>query len=123
MFKLWKCAIESSIALSLDDDEANALTPDTLLVRVEEFSITSQAVEHSFPALLVGNGKEGPEALNESEDESDDGIIRPQENQFEKSLDAGDDDHFEYDMLERLESSAPLGSLPIDSVMEQLNSK
>lgn len=120
MFKLWKRAIESSIALSLDDDEVNALTPDMLLARVEEFSITSQAVEHSFPALLVTNGGDSPEVLNESGDESEDEIIRRQEIQSEQSS-ASEDDYFEYDMLERLESSAPLGSLPIDAVIEQLN--
>lgn len=122
MFKLWKRAIESSIALSLDDNEADALTPDALLARVEEFSITSQAVEHSFPALLVGNS---PEVVNAGymEDESEDETGNPQVNQFEQSPDVSEDDPFEYDMLERLESSAPLGSLPIDSVVDQLNSE
>ena len=120
MFKLWKRAIESSMALSLDDDEVNALTPDMLLARVEEFSITSQAVEHSFPALLVTNGEDSPEVLDESEDESEDKITRREETQSE-SPDANEDDHFEYDMLERLESSAPLGSLRIDVVLEQLS--
>jgi hypothetical protein len=56
MFKLWKSAVDSSLALLLDDAEANNLTPDSLLTLVEEFSVTSQAVEHSFPALLVTNG-------------------------------------------------------------------
>jgi hypothetical protein len=121
MFKLWKRAIESSIALSLDEDEVNAITPDILLARVEEFSITCQAVEHSFPALLVTNGEDSNEVLNESDDESEDKIIRRQEIQSEQSPVASEDDHFEYDMLERLESSAPLGSLPIDAVLEQLN--
>ncbi|KAK1664601.1 hypothetical protein QYE76_052760 [Lolium multiflorum] len=123
MFKLWKRAIESSIALSLDEDEVNALTPDILLARVEEFSITCQAVEHSFPALLVTNGEDSTEVLNESDDESEDKIIRRREIQSEQSPVASEDDHFEYDMLERLESSAPLGSLPIDAVLEQLNNE
>jgi hypothetical protein len=106
--------------LLLDGNEVNALTPDMLLARVEEFSITCQAVEHSFPALLVTNGEDSPEVLNESDDESEDKLVRPQEIQPEQSP-ASENDYFEYDMLERLGSSAPLGSLPIDAVIEQLN--
>uniref|UniRef100_A0ACD5TT70 Uncharacterized protein n=1 Tax=Avena sativa TaxID=4498 RepID=A0ACD5TT70_AVESA len=120
MFRLWRRAIKSSIALSLDDDEVNSLTPDMLLARVEEFSITSQAGEHSFQALLVANGEDSPEVLNESGDESEDKIVRRQEIQSEQSP-TSEDDYFEHDMLQRLESSAPLGSLPIDAVIEQLN--
>ncbi|KAL6627816.1 hypothetical protein ACP70R_031542 [Stipagrostis hirtigluma subsp. patula] len=125
MFKLWKSAVESSLALVLDDAEVNGLTPDSLLTRVEEFSVTSQAVEHSFPALLMANGDGNPEVLNAElmEDESETGSAGHQEDQHEQSPDHSDDKHFEHDMFERLESSVPLGSLPIDTMIEQLNSE
>ncbi|KAL6615259.1 hypothetical protein ACP70R_037529 [Stipagrostis hirtigluma subsp. patula] len=125
MFKLWKSAVESSLALVLDDSEVNGLTPDSLLTRVEEFSVTSQAVEHSFPALLMANGDGNPEVLSAElmEDESETGSAGHQEDQHEQSPDHSDDEHFEHDMFECLESSAPLGSLPIDTMVEQLNSE
>ncbi|CAO2203395.1 unnamed protein product [Urochloa humidicola] len=125
MFKLWKSAVDSSLALLLDDAEANHLTPDSLLTRVEEFSITSQAVEHSFPALLVANcemNTESPSA-EYTIDEPGTSIARNQDDQLEQTPDLSSDEHFELDMLERLESSAPLGSLPIDTMIEQLNSE
>lgn len=125
MLKLWKSAVDSSLALLLDHAEANDLTPDSLLTRVEEFSITSQAVEHSFPALLVANcevdtGSLSGECIN---DESETSIVGNQEDQLEQSPDLSSDEHFELDMLERLDSSVPLGSLPIDTMIEQLNSE
>nr|CAB3477074.1 unnamed protein product [Digitaria exilis] len=125
MFKLWKSALDSSLALLLDDAEANDLTPDSLLMRVEEFSITSQAVEHSFPALLVANCEVNTGSLNGEciNDESETSIVGNQEDQLEQSPDLISDEHFELDMLERLESSVPLGSLPIDTMIEQLNSE
>jgi len=126
MFKLWKSAVDSSLALLLDDAEANDLTPDSLLTLVEEFSVTSQAVEHSFPALLVTNGEVNTESLSAeyiNDDESETSIAGNEEGQLEQSPDLSGDEHFELDMLERLESSVPLGSLPIDGMIEQLNSE
>lgn len=125
MFKLWKSAVDSSLALLLDDAEANDLTPDSLLTLVEEFSVTSQAVEHSFPALLVTNGEVNTESLSAEyiNDESETSIAGNEDGQLEQSPDLCDDEHFELDMFERLESSVPLGSLPIDSMIEQLNSE
>ncbi|OEL29009.1 CRS2-associated factor 2, chloroplastic [Dichanthelium oligosanthes] len=125
MFKLWRSAVDSSLALLLDGAEANALTPDSLLTRVEEFSVISQAVEHSFPALLVANGEGNAEALSAEYiyEESETSIAGNEEGQQEQLPDLSDDEHFELDMLERLESSAPLGSLPIDTMIEQLNSE
>ncbi|RLM93903.1 CRS2-associated factor 2, chloroplastic [Panicum miliaceum] len=127
MFKLWKSAVDSSLALLLDDAEANDLTPDLLLTRVEEFSITSQAVEHSFPALVVANHEVNTESISAEyiNDESETSIaaVNQEENQLEQSPDLSNDEQFELDMLERLESSVPLGSLPIDTMMEQLNSE
>lgn len=122
MFKLWKSAVDSSLALLLDDAEANNLTPDSLLTLVEEFSVTSQAVEHSFPALLVTNGDDSlsAEYMN---DEPETSVAGNEEGQLEQSPDLRDDEHFDLDMFERLESSVPLGSLPIDSMIERLNSE
>uniref|UniRef100_A0A0E0JHV2 CRM domain-containing protein n=1 Tax=Oryza punctata TaxID=4537 RepID=A0A0E0JHV2_ORYPU len=123
MFKLWTNAIESSVALLLHDAEVDALTPDSLLTRVENFSVTSQAVEHSFPALLVANDEANPDVLNAeyTEDEPETGTLEPQQDEFTESSDVTEDDHFEDDMLKRLESSVPLGALPIDTVVKQLN--
>lgn len=123
MFTLWKGAVDMSLALLLDDAEANDLTPDSLLMMVEEFSVTSQAVEHSFPALLVTNGEVNTESLSAEyiNNESQTSIVGNEESHFEHSPDLCDDEHFELDMFERLESSVPLGSLPIDSMIEQLN--
>ena len=126
MFKLWKSAVDSSLALLLDDAEANDLTPDSLLTRVEEFSITSQAVEHSFPALVVTNHEVDTECLSAEymNDESETSIAAGnQEDHLDQSPDLSNDEHFELDMLERLESSSALGSLPIDTMIEQLNSE
>ncbi|XP_066314288.1 CRS2-associated factor 2, chloroplastic isoform X2 [Miscanthus floridulus] len=126
MFKLWKSAVDSSLALLLDDAEANDLAPDSLLTLVEEFSVTSQAAEHSFPALLVTNGEVNTESLSAEyiNDEPETSIFGNEEGrQLEQSPDLCDDEHFELDMFERLESSVPLGSLPIDSMIEQLNSE
>lgn len=125
MFKLWKSAVDSSLALLLDDAEANNLTPDSLLTLVEEFSVTSQAVEHSFPALLVTNGDAGTDTLSAEymNDESETSVAGNEEGQLEQSPDLRDDEHFELDMFERLESSVPLGSLPIDSMIKRLNSE
>ncbi|XP_066308858.1 CRS2-associated factor 2, chloroplastic-like isoform X1 [Miscanthus floridulus] len=126
MFKLWKSAVDSSLALLLDDAEANHLTPDSLLTLVEEFSVTSQAAEHSFPALLVTNSEVNTESLSAEyiNDESETSIAGNEEGQLEQSSPhLCDDEHFDLDMFERLESSVPLGSLPIDSMIEQLNSE
>jgi hypothetical protein len=125
MFKLWKSAVDSSLALLLDDFDANTLTPDSLLTMVEEFSIISQAAEHSFPALLVANGEDSSEvySIEYIDDESETSGIGNQEDQSEQLPDLSEEEHFEFDMLERLESSAPLGSLPIDTMIEQLNSE
>ncbi|KAL6850068.1 hypothetical protein ACP4OV_020695 [Aristida adscensionis] len=122
MFKLWKSAVESSLALLLDDTEVNDLTPDSLLSRVEEFNVTSQAVEHSFPALLVASDDRNSEVLSAEimEDESETGSAGYQDHHLNQSPDPTGDELFEFDMIERLELSAPLGSLPIDTMIEEL---
>jgi hypothetical protein len=52
MLSLWRNAIDSSKALLLDELELD-LCPDLLLKRVEDFESTSQAMEQSYPALIV----------------------------------------------------------------------
>ncbi|XP_047341796.1 CRS2-associated factor 2, chloroplastic [Impatiens glandulifera] len=102
MMSLWKRAIDSNSALLLDDK--TDMSPDALLKKVEEFGYSTQATEHSYPALLVSNknGNESVELDSDTEDNS--------------SLDDDDDDDDEehYDYLS--DSNLPLGSLPIDSI-------
>lgn len=92
MMSLWKRAIESSKALLLDEI---GLGPDDLLKKVEEFESTSQAIEHSYPALILS-----------SEDE-------PQREDY-------DEDYDESDLFEEIDSSVPLGSLPVDKIAKKL---
>jgi hypothetical protein len=56
-------------------------------------------------------------------DEPETSVAGNEEGQLEQSPDLRDDEHFDLDMFERLESSVPLGSLPIDSMIERLNSE
>ncbi|KAK9277535.1 hypothetical protein L1049_007079 [Liquidambar formosana] len=117
MMSLWKRALESSKALLLD--EIN-LGPDALLKKVEEFEGMSQAMEHSYPALILtsedGNGdaraeyEDGPDVEEYGEDDI-------------YSDDDDDDDDNEYhlsDSYDEVDSSVPLGSLPVDHIAEQL---
>ncbi|XP_068662797.1 CRS2-associated factor 2, chloroplastic [Aristolochia californica] len=104
MTALWQRAIDSNKALLLE--EMN-LGPDALLEKVEAFEGLSQATEHSYPALLVPSGIDSTE-LEEQKDES----------AFE------DDDEFDEfgdaDIHDVLDTSAPPGSLPLDSVVKHL---
>lgn len=107
MMSLWKRAVESSKALLLD--EIN-LGPDALLEKVEEFESMTQATEHSYPALVVSSPNL---SNNEMNDESD---IEIDEDDVE---DYGDDD--DDNLFEELETSIPLGSLPVDLLAKQLS--
>nr|GLL44590.1 CRS2-associated factor 2, chloroplastic [Ipomoea trifida] len=49
MMSLWQRAVDSGTAMLLD--EIN-LGPDDLLKKVEEFESSSQATQHSYPALV-----------------------------------------------------------------------
>ncbi|KAG9459925.1 hypothetical protein H6P81_004433 [Aristolochia fimbriata] len=107
MMALWQRAIESNKALLLEETD---LRPDALLEKVEIFEGQSQAVEHSYPALLLPNGIDSTE-MEDQEDESEE---------------EDDDDEDEFDDFEdngirdELELSAPPGSLPLDSLVKQL---
>ncbi|KAJ8620427.1 hypothetical protein MRB53_028956 [Persea americana] len=110
MMSLWKRAIESSKALLLD--EIN-LGPDALLEKVEEFESMTQATEHSYPALVVSGGNCSDISKNEKSDKSD-------TETDEDDVDDYDDDD-DNSLFEELETSVPLGSLPVDLLAKRLS--
>lgn len=110
MITLWKRAIESSKALLLDEID---LGPDALLQKVEEFGGMSQATEYSYPALVVPGKDDTDLATNQYRDVSED---------FESNEDDIGDDGDSHS-FEEFETSAPLGSLPVDLLAERLNSE
>uniref|UniRef100_A0A2N9ILP4 CRM domain-containing protein n=1 Tax=Fagus sylvatica TaxID=28930 RepID=A0A2N9ILP4_FAGSY len=112
MMSLWRRAIESSKALLLDEID---LGPDALLKKVEEFEGISQATEHSYPALILSSKDGTSGSMAESEDDSQ------TEGYGEDDIYSDDDDNYENydsDSLEEVDSSVPLGSLPIDLIAE-----
>lgn len=92
MLELWKRAIESQKALLLDATELN---PDSLLERVEEFEASSQATEHSYPALIV-SGLEGTDLLN-SESYDDDHQEEEEEDAMPSDAETDDEMYEFYD--------------------------
>ncbi|XP_072955393.1 CRS2-associated factor 2, chloroplastic [Typha angustifolia] len=119
MLSLWKRAIDSSKALLLDGAE---LSPDSLLKQVEEFDGTSQAAEHSYPALILPSG-EVPEVINSgSKDKSQMDMVYSHNEQCEEmnENDTEPSDSGGFGSLEDVESVVPFGSLPIDSIAERL---
>ena len=112
MMSLWRRAIESSKALLLDEID---LGPDALLKKVEEFEGISQATEHSYPALILSSKDGTSGSMAESEDDSQ------TEGYGEDDIYSDDDDDYENcdsDSLEEVDSSVPLGSLPVDLIAE-----
>ncbi|XP_051149464.1 CRS2-associated factor 2, chloroplastic isoform X2 [Andrographis paniculata] len=99
MMSLWRRAVDSGKASVLDSGDLN-LSPDELLWRVEEFESKSQALVHSYPAVIYGNG-ETSVRTNDSEEED------------------GNDGNDPFDLVD---SSAPPppGSLPIDMITKDL---
>lgn len=115
MMSLWKRAIESSKALLLD--EIN-LGPDALLKKVEEFEGISQATEHSYPALILSSEDGTSGTMAEFKDD-------PQSEGYDEDdiyNDSDDDEYENYDSdsFEEVESSVPLGSLPVDLIADKL---
>lgn len=100
MMSLWQRAIKSGRASVLDELD---VSPDELLLRVEEFESTSQATEHSYPAMIYSN--------RESSSTS-----RSQLQEYDSEE---DEDYSEDDSFDAVESTIPLGSLPIDSFAKQ----
>lgn len=104
MMSLWKRAIESGKASILDEID---LSPDDLLLKVDEFGSISQAVEHSYPATILSN-KEGPyTSTKQWKSEEDDDNYNEGDRYYINSFDA-------------VESSVPLGSLPVDFIAKEL---
>lgn len=126
MFSLWKRAVESSQALLLDDID---LTPDSLLEKIEHFEGLSQAISHSYDALILPTSKD-PEGSKyssegrfrlEASDVSYDEFGRENKNgedhyNYDKS-DYDSDDAYDHDEIEH---SVPFGSLPVDSIAKRL---
>ncbi|KAK8484066.1 hypothetical protein V6N13_017478 [Hibiscus sabdariffa] len=117
MMSLWRRAIESSKALLLEEI---ALGPDALLEKVEEFEGMSLATEHSCEALVLSSedGSSGSssaefEGGSYSEDFGD-------ENDLYSDDDTVDDKYYDDDSFEEVDSSIPLGSLPVDKIAERL---
>lgn len=107
MMSLWKRAIETNKALLLKE---NHLSPDDLLEIVEEFDDVSQATEHSYPAQIISSDANattsrdhsGGEYYSDYNNDNDD-----------------DDEYYLSDSYDEIDSSVPLGSLPVDSIAKQ----
>ncbi|KAF9612301.1 hypothetical protein IFM89_038871 [Coptis chinensis] len=113
LISLWKRALESSKALLLDEI---TLGPDALLEKVEEFEDKCQAKEHSYPALILStedNASPKTDCQNNFEFEIHD-------SNDENDPDVDENEEYDGDLLEGTESSVPCGSLPVDSLAEQL---
>lgn len=115
---LWKRAIESNKALLLNENETN-LCPDDLLQKVDEFASLSQAKEHSFSAVVVNYHPSSAQTEIEGggpdfglEDENEDSVDDYNDN--DDFTDMNDDD---------IKSFVPLGSLPVDSLAQSLDSE
>ncbi|KAI8023033.1 hypothetical protein LOK49_LG03G00291 [Camellia lanceoleosa] len=113
MMSLWKCAIETSKALLLDKI---GLGPDDLLKKVEEFEGLSQATDHSYPAIVL-SGEDGIDSSraeyrfhNEDHGEDED---------YNHDDDNDVDDEYYLSDFEEMESSVPLGSLPVDLIAKR----
>lgn len=110
---LWQQAVDSGTALLLD--EIN-LEPDDLLKRVEDFESSSQATQHSYPALVLSS--KNTSELLEAKYEGDDS--QSEDDEYEDDDDFDDEDLIN-DSLEDTKSSLPWGSLPIDSIVKQFS--
>lgn len=110
MMALWQRAIESGKASVLGRID---LTPDELLTEVESFDNTSQALEHSYPALIYSSQSTSvnSDSWHEHDHDHDDGYMN------EESYSIND----AYEAYDVGEGSFPLGSLPIDLIAEQLS--
>lgn len=110
---LWQRAIESGKASVLDEID---LSPDELLSKIEEFESTSQAMEHSYPAIIYSN-REGPVTLNAKHKNS----LEANGYSEDDSDDVDYNDTLNNDSFEVVESLVPLGSLPVDLIAKELS--
>ncbi|KAI3452711.1 hypothetical protein Pfo_009375 [Paulownia fortunei] len=114
MMSLWQRAIESGKASVMDEID---LSPDELLSKVEEFESTSQAMEHSYPAMIYSI-REGSSTSKAREDNDLEDKGYREDDSYD---DQYDDKYYINDSFDAVESSVPLGSLPIDLVAKQLS--
>ena len=113
MMSLWNHALESNKAVWLDVID---LGPNVLLRKVEEFEGISQATEHSYPALVMSSEDGSSSSISTFEDDSHSDFF-PEDDVF------SDDEYYDSESFEELETSAPPGSLPIDLIAEKLDKK
>ena len=112
---LWMRAVESNKALLLDEI---ALDPDALLEKVEEFEGMSLATEHSREAVVLSSEDGSGSSMAELEDGS-----YSEEFGGENDIYSDDDivnEYYDDDSIEEVDSSIPLGSLPVDKIAEML---
>ncbi|KAJ8773804.1 hypothetical protein K2173_008267 [Erythroxylum novogranatense] len=128
MTLLWKRAIESNKAFLLNEI---SLDPDDLLRKVEDFEGVSQAIEHSYPAVVLSSKDGDINSLSAFEHDSlgenfgEDLIYANNEDEdYEDNnydYDEDEDDYDDSDYFEEVDGSVPLGSLPVDLVAEKLD--
>lgn len=111
MMSLWKRAIESSKALLLNEI---ALGPDALLEKVEEFGGMSLATEHSREAVVLSSEDGSVSSMAELED----GSYYSEDFDSENDI-YSDDEYYDESALEKVDSSIPLGSLPVDRIARE----
>lgn len=116
MMSLWNRAIESSKALLLDKIN---LGPDALLEKVEEFEGISQATVYSYPAVVLSS--EDRNSNSRAEFDDSDGHDSEDYSEDDIYSDEGDNEKYFSDSYEEVDSSVPLGSLPVDQIAEQLS--
>ncbi|XP_008221844.1 PREDICTED: CRS2-associated factor 2, chloroplastic [Prunus mume] len=113
MMSLWKRSIDSNKALLLDELD---LDPDALLKKVEEFEGVSQTTEHSYPALIVSS-EDGTSSSVQVFEEIPQSDPYSEYDDYSDNYDyESDDDDAFYDS-----DSIPLGSLPVDVIVEELD--
>ncbi|KAH9602229.1 hypothetical protein KSS87_003315 [Heliosperma pusillum] len=113
MISLWKRAIDSNKAFILDQTN---LGPDALLEKVEEFEATIQATEYSYPAVVVSNEDRMSYSEKDGQVSENEDFDKWSTDEEENDLEGYDDD----ELLEKAESSNPLGSLPVDLIVKRL---
>lgn len=111
MMSLWKNAIDSGKALLLDDID---LKPDGLLNKVEEFESISQAIEHTYPALVLSSKRAPEQSKLTWKGSSDDDNDSDSDNDPE-------DQYYINNSFEALESSVHKGLLPVDLIVKEFS--
>lgn len=116
MMHLWQKAVDSGKALVLDKIN---LGPDDLLAEVEQFENASQAIEHSYPALILPRNVSLAGSTNhlvENASWSDDNY-----SEDESDSDDSYDENDINDSFEEVASTIPFGALPVDLIATEIN--